>query len=63
MAITCSSPVSAGQLITEGFLGENFGNKGAAGMRGATSYDISSKRSVVEGLFASGGDGELWARF
>ena len=62
MTITCSSQVSAGQLITEVLLGESVRNKGAAGMRGTTSKDISSKRSVVEGLYASGGDGEL-ARF
>ena len=53
---------TAGQLITEGLVGESVGNKGAAGMRGTTSEDGSSIRSVVEELLAVGGDGEL-ARF
>ena len=62
MEINCSSPEPAGKLITEGLLGESFGNEGVAGMRGATSLEISSKRSVVEELLGSGGDGEV-ARF
>ena len=49
----------AGQRITEGIIGESVGNKGAAGMRGTTLQDSSSKRSVVEELLAVGGDGEL----